>query len=702
MLAFSIPLQSDVDPAEAERLLLRWLPELPIEEPVVLFALALGAFLVAPLLIERFGIPGIVGIVLAGTAIGPNGVGLLALSETVEILGTVGLVYLLFTVGLEMDLKGFARAPEDAALFGLLSFGIPFVAGTTAVWWVLGMDPLAAALLAAVFASHTLLAYPIVNRLDIAKNEAVTAVFGGILFTDTLALVVLAIVIGAVEGGLTVALFGSVALALAVLFGGVWLVVPRVARWFFKNFSQESYYEFLFVAVVVFAAASLAEILGLAAILGAFVAGIALNRLVPTGGTLRNRVEFFGNAFFIPFFLFHVGMLVDPWVLLEGLGTIQVTVLIVAVMVSFKYVAAWAVSFVQGYDRNQRGVVFGLSVGQAAAALAITLIGFEAGLFTTDVLNAVVLMLLVTAVASPWLTERYGRRLVQETEVEPGDVDFRDPRILLPLSTHAERRRELLELGLVLKESPAENPIHLLTVVRPGADRETEREVEEVERDLLELAEFGEGADLPVEAETRVNHNVASGIVRASVETRADLIAIGWDARRSFQDRVFGSIIDQVLDRTSVPVAVSRLGHPINVTRHVYVVVPSGIDHHEGFYEAVYHVKALIDRLGADATALVVDGPAHQYERLFDLVEPELEADFESVPDYTSLLEQLADCTEEDDLVVALSPREGRVGWNPALAALPNRLHDLPPHSFIVIHPREAEPGFAGQFLRMK
>ena len=670
----------------------------PVEEPVLVFTLALGIFLIAPLMIKRAGLPGIVGIVLFGALVGPNGLGILSLSSAIELLGNVGLVYLLFTVGLELDLRGFAKAPENAAIFGLSSFFLPFVVGTGLGVVVLDLSVAASALLAAVFSSHTLLAYPVANQLDITKNRAVTAVFGGILFTDTLALVVLAIVIGAVDGGLTLWLFVQVFGAIVVLFAGVWFVVPPIAQWFFQNLSEESYFEFLFVGTVLFAAGSLSEVLGLDAILGAFVAGIALNRLIPRGGTLINRIEFFGNAFFIPFFLLYVGMLVDVGVILSGTRTLFVTAFILGTMFSMKWVAAWVVSRIQGYDAEERGVIYGLSVGQAAAALAITLIGFEEGLFSSDVLNAVVLMMLVATVVSPWWTERAGQRLAQKSEVEPGGEDELDPRILIPLSADAERQQRLLEFAFVIKDADAAEPVHLLTVVRPEAGR-TEEQVALVERDLERAAGFGGAAEVPIASETRVNHNIASGIVRGSVETRADTILLGWDARGSLGRRVFGDIIDQVLSRTTMPVLVSRLGHPINTTERIFFVLPHGVDHHEGFYEAVHYTKRLASKLGTPITALVMEGETHQYERLFGLVGEPVDAEFATVK-WNGLLETLEKRAGENDLIVTLSPREGEVGWHDELGELPSHLVELPPESFVMVYPRHGKPEYAARFLR--
>jgi nucleotide-binding universal stress UspA family protein len=555
-------------------------------------------------------------------------------------------------------------------------------------------------LLAAVFASHTLLAYPIVNQYGITKNPAVTAVFGGILFTDTLALIILAIVVGAIDGGLTLVLFVEIFVSLAILFAGTWFLAPPIARWFFQNFSEESYFEFLLVATVFFAAASLAELLDIAAILGAFVAGLALNRLIPEGGTLRTRIEFVGNALFIPFFLIHVGMLVDFGVILDGPETLQIAATIIVVMVAMKFVAAWTVSTIQGYDENERGVIFGLSTGQAAAALAITLIGFEEGLFTEAVLNAVVLMLLVTAVVSPWLTERASQRLALGKDVEFGGGAAMDPRILLPLSHNAELQRRLLEFAFVLKGESRDEPVHILTVVRPNAGGNTEETVAATRKELEGFTEIGSEAEVPVDAETRINHNPASGIVQGALEVQANLIVMGWDASTSVSQRMFGSVIDQVLATTRLPVLVARLGHPANTTKRLFVVIPSGIDHHEGFFENVHLVKKLADRLGVTITALVVDGDPENYEELFGLVEPEAGATFSRLSDWGELLPTLEERTRPDDLIAVLSSRPGEIGWHNELRDLPSRLEELPPASFVMLHPREGDPEYDRQFLR--
>ena len=679
-------------------------PSVPIEAPVLVFAIAMAVFLLGPLLVRRLGQPGIVGIIVLGALLGPGGTGLVDHVDAIVLLGEVGLVYLLFTIGLDLDFRGLKASPEDATFFGLASFGIPFVVGIVVGTNLLGLDVWAAALLSAVFSSHTLLAYPIINQYGITKNDAITAVFGGILFTDTLALIVLAIAVGAVDAGLSVGLLGSIGLSLVILFASVWLLAPPIARWFFQNFSEESYFEFLFVMVVLFAAAGLAEVVDISPILGAFVAGLALNRLIPDGGPLRNRIEFVGNAFFIPFFLVHVGMLVDLGVLLDGATTLVVAAVILVTMVAMKAVAAGVVGFLQGYSRPEIGTIYGLSIGQAAAALAITLVGYDAGMFDETILNAVVLMLLVSAVVSPLVTKRYSEQLALAAEIEDGDGAIEDPTVLLPLSHYADLQRRLLEFSFLFKPDDTDEPVHVLSVVRPERDDDaTEETVSKVRADLETLRDVGDEAEILVDTETRVSRNIASGIVRGSVEVEADMILMGWDATPpSLSQRVFGSIIDRVLDRTRLPVLIARLGHPANTTERVHVVLPNNVDHHEGFFEALHLTKKATDRVGAEITLLPVEGPGHQYERLYDLVEPSIEADIEPIDTWDGLDRHLDAVAEADDLVVVLSPRRGDIGWTEELTPLASKLATLPAESFLIIHPRKGDPQYDRRFLRFQ
>ncbi|MFC6716874.1 cation:proton antiporter [Natrialbaceae archaeon GCM10025810] len=678
---------------------------LPFDNPVLIFGLAMVAFLVVPLALKRYRLPGIIGIILVGAAIGPNGVHLLERDATIELLGTVGLIYLMFIAGLEIDLNQFIEYKDRSIVFGTFSFVIPQALGTVVGVYLLDLTWAAASLYAAIFASHTLLAYPVVNRLGIAKNEAMTATIGGTILTDTLALLVLAVVIASVGGDLDAAFWTQLSVGLTAFFVGIWFVVPRLGRWFFRTHDEESYFEFLFVMAVLFLCAFLAELVGVEHIIGAFLAGLALNRLIPESGPLMNRIEFVGNALFIPFFLLSVGMLVDARVLTEGIDSLVVGGSMIVLVVATKLAAAVATGRVYDYDRDEVLGMFGLSVGQAAAALAIVQIGFDAGIpgFDRNMVNGTVLMILVVSVLSPALVERAGGALLRSTEREEYDPTETPQRILVPISRESIHWESLLDLAFTIREERLDQALHVLSVVRPDGgtnSRETEAKVAVAEERLDHAAEYAAGAEVPVVGHTRVNHNVASGIVRSTVENRISTVVIGWDGARSRGQHVFGHVIDQVLSRTSQLTLVGRIREALNTTRRLVVILPPGIDHNAGFYEALHTIKVVSEQTGAPIRGLVVDGNPAQFDRLFDMVEPEASGEFVAVDDWKGLLSSLRDGTRTDDLVVCVSARRDDPGWHPELQTLPKSISTLTDGNFVVVYPAGVERADDRRFLR--
>jgi Kef-type K+ transport system membrane component KefB len=675
----------------------------PFEDPVLIFGLAMVVFLVAPLVLKRYRLPGIVGIILIGAAIGPNGTHLLERDDTIQLLGEVGLVYLMFIAGLEINLNQFIEYKDRSIVFGLFSFLIPQAVGTIVGVYVLGLTFAAASLFAAIFSSHTLLAYPVVNRLGIAKNEAMTATIGGTILTDTLALLVLAVVVASVDGALDAAFWVQLGVGLTVFFVGVWLTVPRLGRWFFRAHSEESYFEFLFVMAVLFVCAFLAEFVGVEHIIGAFLAGLALNRLVPETGPLMNRIEFVGNALFIPFFLLSVGMLVDIWVLAEGFETLLIAGSLIVMVFATKLIASWATGRVYGYDRDEVLGMFGLSVGQAAAALAIVQIGFDADIpgFDQNMINAVVLMILVVSLASPALVERAGGALVRARDREEYDRSETPQRILVPVSAESRHTESLLDLAFTIRDRRADQPVHTVSVVRPNQHTRTEAQVANAEGVLEGVAEYASSAEVPVEEHTTVNHNIASGIVRSAVENRISTLVIGWDGARSRAQNVFGHIIDQVLGRTTQLTLVGRVREPLNTTERIVLVLPPGIDHNDGFYEALHTVKLVSEETGAPIYGLAVDGNPDQFERLFALVEPDAPGEVGGVRGWKELLSTLRDEVRSGDLVVCVSARRNDVGWHPELQTLPKGISTLTDGNFVIMYPATEERADDRQFLRL-
>ncbi|MFU8869340.1 cation:proton antiporter [Natronococcus sp.] len=676
---------------------------IPFDDPILIFGLAMVIFLTVPLVLKRYRLPGIVGIILVGAAIGPNGVYLLERDETIQLLGEVGLVYLMFVAGLEINLNQFVEYKDRSVVFGLLSFLIPQVVGTVVGVYLLELTVAGASLFAAIFASHTLLAYPIVNRLGIATNEAVTATIGGTILTDTLALLVLAVVIASTDGALDAAFWLQLGVGLAVFFVGVWLLVPRLGRWFFRGYTEESYFEFLFVMAVLFLCAFLAELVGVEHIVGAFLAGLALNRLVPETGPLMNRIEFVGNALFIPFFLLSVGMLVDARVLFAGTDTLAIAGSLIVMVVTTKYAAAWVTGRLYDYDRDEVRSMFGLSVGQAAAALAIVQIGFDAGVpgFGLEMINAVVLMILVVALVSPAVVERSGGVLARNRERRPYDPSETPQRILVPVSKDSRYAEALLDLAFSIRDARAEEPVHTVSVVRPDAAARTRSRVAEAEARFDELEEYAAGAEVTIESHTRIDHNVASGIVRSALENRISTLVIGWDGAGSREQRVFGHTIDQVLCRTTQLTLVGRVREPLNTTRRLVLVLPPGIDRNDGFPEAVRTAKLVAERTSAPIRVLAVDGDPERLEDAFATVEPDVPEEFEPVPDWTALRSRLRTETRDDDLVVCVSSRRDDPGWHPELQTLPKRISTLTAGNFVIMYPATEEREDDRRFLRL-
>jgi Kef-type K+ transport system membrane component KefB/mannitol/fructose-specific phosphotransferase system IIA component (Ntr-type) len=667
--------------------LLSVIPTLPFTDPVLIVALATLIFLAVPILAERVRVPGVIGLIVAGAAVGPHGLGLLARDQTIVLLGTVGLLYLMLMVGLELDLHQFNRYRNRSIVFGLLSFLIPAALGVV-LGLFLGYSVGSALLLASAFSSHTLLAYPIASRLGIVRNEAVTTALGGTILTEILALLLLAVVANSARGGaLDAAFWVRLTLSFGVYVGVVMWGLPRLGRWFFRQ-AGEGGTEFIFVLASLFTVAYLSHAAGVEPIVGALLAGLALNRLVPGHGTLMNRIHFAGNTIFIPFFLLSVGMLVNVRALDSGRAWTISIVLTVGVIAS-KWLAAKVTEKAFRYDADEGWVVFGLTVPHAAGTLAIVLVGYELGLLDQTEVNAVVLMILATCLAGPWAVERFGRRLAAREEQRPYDPDAAPRRILIPLANPATAEA-LMDLAFVVRAHDSDEPLYPLTVA-PEEGQATEAWVAEAERMLSHAVHHAAAAEVPVHPLTRVDANIAAGITRGIAETRSTEVIIGWDGRRTGARAIFGTVLDQLLERTRQTVLVARLGHPLSVTRRLVVLFPPGIDRHPGFQHALATVNRVASGVGAGMIGVVVGRDAERMKQLHAAVRPAVAAEWQAVEDWAVLGQWLQSSLRREDLVVLMGARRGTVAWHPRLARLPGELATLAPESFLAVYAPEAE-----------
>ncbi|MFS0907283.1 cation:proton antiporter [Priestia aryabhattai] len=658
----------------------------PLKEPVLIFGFAVLIFLLFPILMGKLRIPAIIGPIIAGIIVGPNGLEILARDSTIQLLGTVGLLFIMFIAGLELDLDGFKKYRNRSILFGLLSFLIPLILGILVGLW-LNLSMLSAILFGSIFSTHTLLGYPTISRLGVAKNQAVTTAVGGTLLTDSLALLFLAVITGASEGHLTVGFFVYLIIATALFAIVVLLLTPYLTKWFFKRSNNEGTTEFNFVLAILFVAGAISLFVGLEPIIGAFLAGLALNRYIYDHGPLMNRIRFTANALFIPFFLLSVGMLMDLGVLISSPKALLTIVLITIVAIGSKLLASWVTSKVYGYSKTESKVIFGLSTTHAAATLAITLVGYQFGLFDQQIINAVIIVILVTCILGPYLCEKYGRKLAVAQDKEVLD-DTLPERILITI-TNSNIMESLLDLGFVLKKAKkTEEPIYPLTVVQKDL-KQAGNDVAQAERMLGHALTYASGADIPVKLLTRVDHNIGWGIERAATEERITTIIVGWDGSGKGSQKVFGRVIDNFLEHTYQRSLITTIKQPLNTMERVILVLPNNIVHKPGFEDSLSIIKGIASQLNTTIQGLVIRDDLEAYRKASEQVHPNVEVEFQSIDCWNSVYKNDLNNIKSTDLVILLSARKGTVAWHPELETLPKKLASMNLENFIVFYPTE-------------
>ena len=437
---------------------------LPITEPVIVFGIVLLVILAVPMLFTRLRIPGIIGLILSGMILGPSGFNIIASKGSIELLGTVGLMYLMFLAGLELDMHTFAQSRKKSIVFGALTFLVPLVIGYIVCIWVLGFNQIASLLIASMFSTHTLISYPIISRFRITKIEPVGVAIGGTIITDTLVLLLLVVITALFKGDLSYFFWIGLTLKTLLYLGFIIFIFPLIGKWFFRNMTGEPISQYVFVLTMVFVAGGLARIAGIEPIIGAFLAGISFNRQIPRSSTLMNRIEFIGNALFIPFFLIFVGMFIDLRVFLSGWESIKDAIVLITVALTTKWLAAFITQKIFLYKRVYRKLIYGLSSSHAAATIAVILIGYQMGIIDTNVLNATIILILVTCLVSSFVTESASRQLVVLEKPLEQTAETKE-RILVPIS-NPETIDILLEFANYLKTHHSQDPIYTLMVVK--------------------------------------------------------------------------------------------------------------------------------------------------------------------------------------------------------------------------------------------
>ncbi|HOK36965.1 MAG: cation:proton antiporter [Paludibacteraceae bacterium] len=666
---------------------------LPLTNPVLKFLVILIIILFAPILLNKLKIPHILGLIIAGAVIGPNGFNLLLRDSSIILSGTVGLLYIMFLAGLEIDLAEFKKNSAKSLLFGLYTFLIPMTLGTFAGIYILNFSILTSVLLASMFASHTLIAYPILSKLGVTKNRAVNIAVGGTMITDTLALLVLAVIVGMAHGEVNTAFWTKLSISILVFGLIVMFLFPIIGRWFLKRY-EDNVSQYIFVLVMVFLGATLAEAAGVEAIIGAFLSGLALNRLIPSTSSLMNRIEFVGNAIFIPFFLIGVGMLVDYRAFFKDFETIKVAAVMTIVATSAKYIAAWLTQKSFGFSVDERRLIFGLSNAQAAATLAAVLVGYNViigenangepiRLLSESVLNGTIIMILITCTIASFVAQKGGKNISLQVSstVESEDVEQTE-KILIPLS-NPETMEELINLSLIIKSKENNKGLFALVVINNDSS-----ETYNHAKKLLDKAVFTASAnDIQLNKILRYDINTTNGIIGVIKEQNISDLVLGLHVSKGISESFLGKLTERILTKCNTTTFVYKPIQPISTIKRHVVIVPQNAEKEIGFPFWLSKIWNIAKNTGAKIVFY-----AHQttlaYIKKIYLKHP-IEADFKIFDDWNDFLIISREIKIDDNLLIVLS-RKNKLSYHENMTNIPTYLNKyFQTNSFILVYPMQ-------------
>jgi Kef-type K+ transport system membrane component KefB len=661
--------------------------ELPLKEPVLVFALVLIIILSAPLLAKKLKLPGIIGLIIAGVLVGPHGFNLLLRSSSIVLFGTVGLLYIMFIAGLEIDLNDFKKNRNRSIVFGILTFIVPITIGTVICYYLLEYNFTSSILLSSMFSSHTLVAYPIISRLGITKKEAVTITIGGTIITDTAVLLVLAIITATAQGEVSIGYWIKLLLSLTIFAFAILWGIPKISKWFFRNIQGEGVSQYIFVLAVVFISAFMAELAGVEAIIGAFLGGLALNRLIPHTSPLMNRIEFVGNAIFIPFFLISVGMLVDFRVLFNGPRALIVAGTVVVVAFLGKWLAAFLTQKIFKYSLQERNLIFGLSSAHAAATLAVVLVGYDLKLLDENVLNATILLILITCLVSSIVVENQGRKLAITDSQQMPTIGAVPNRILVPISNPATIEH-LIDFAILIKEPHSHEPIFPLAVVKDADD--TDAQLMASNKMLQKAILHASATENAVQLVSRIDINIASGILRAMRELMITEVVIGWNGKVTARERMFGSILDNLLEESHQMIMVCKILHPLNTMERVVIAVAPNAEKEKGFFGWVNNIRVIARQIGTKVHFYSTVKTAIALQNVLTTSKPTIEATYKTFDDWENFSELAKEITT-NDLLMVVSARQETVSYTTVLDRIPKKLaRSFDKISFVIVYPQQS------------
>ena len=649
----------------------------PITDPTLIFFVVMLIILFAPIVMGKLRIPHIIGMVLAGVAVGRYGLNILVRDDSFELFGKVGLYYIMFLASLEMDIEGVRRNKGRFGVFGLLTFAVPFIMTYVACITVLHYSALASLLLGCIMASNTLIAYPIVGRYGLQRKPSVTLSVGSSMISLLMALVSLAAIVAA-YGGNTGVMFWLWFVGKFVGYCVLMVVlIPRLARWFLRRYS-DAVMQFIFVMSMLFMSAALSEAVGLEGIFGAFVAGLILNRFIPHVSPLMNRIEFIGNALFIPYFLIGVGMLINLRLLFAGGGIVGVVIMIVVFGTVGKAVAAYLAGRLFRLPVSSGNMMFGLTSAHAAGAIAMVMVGMkmevEPGvpLVTDDMLNGVVIMILFTCIISTIVTERAAQQITLRDKEMPEDTTANESeeKVLIPMR-YPEYAQRLVNLAMMMRSPKNTTQMVGLNVVYD--DDDMPRKQEQGQRLLERMTQYAAAADIHMQTQVRVAANIANGIRHAYKEFRATEILIGMHMHPEVSQKFWGEFHQSLFNGLNSQIIMARLTQPLATIRRIQVAVPSRGQFEPGFYR-------WLERLCRLGSNLECHTEFFGREDVLPLIENYVRSRHHDMRvSYTKMahwaeMPSLAASISADNLFVVVTARKGTVSYKNALEFLPDEI----------------------------
>ncbi len=661
--------------------------ERPFLNPVLVFAVILFIILLSPILLRKLKIPGIIGLIISGVIIGPHGINLLEQDSAIELFSTIGLLYIMFIAGLELDLKEFQRNKNKSLIFGFLTFSIPILIGFPVCYYFLDYGLTASLLISSMLATHTMVSYPIVSKFGISKNQAVAITVGGTIFSDTTVLILLAVIKSSKTGTLSPSFWIQLIISLTIFSVIMFWIIPKITAWFFKKLESEKSSHYIFVLSVVFFAAFLAELAGIEPLIGAFIAGLALNKLIPYSSTLMNRIDFIGNAIFIPFFLISVGMLVDISVLLKGSTAVIIVVTLSVVALFGKWLAAYVTSILFRYSEYQRKLIFGLSGSRAAAALAVITVGFQTNIIGENALNGTIILILVTCLIATIVTENAARGILTSENDEPiyKSATLEDEHILMPLA-NLNNMEMLLEFAVFLKNKKSYNPVTILSVV-PN-NEEAEKNLLKAKKSLQPLVKMARANETKVNIIATIDHNIGSGIIRTSREVMADTIIIGWPRKTGLIERFIETKTDSIISRTSKAIYICHFEHPLINHKKMTIIFPPLGEFEPGFEIWITRMSLLSNELSLNIFCCCNQKSKEAINHYFDKRKQKSGFAFSEDFDLNNLhlFEQYI---FPEDILIYVAARQSSVSYDNAMENIQEKLdYYFSENSKIIIYPR--------------